>query len=96
MKQHHEEETNITPRSITAAVTAIGVTPVSTTAPPATAFAVGGLTGTWPGNYRGTFTLTWQQSGSNVNGSLFGNSMSGTCQLRGASGHGSWNASQTS
>jgi hypothetical protein len=41
------------------------------TAPPTTP---GGLSGTWSGQYggafQGTFTLTWQQSGANLSGSI--------------------------
>jgi hypothetical protein len=41
---------------------------------PTTTVATGGLSGTWSGQYsgasQGTFTLTWQQSGSNLSGTI--------------------------
>jgi hypothetical protein len=60
-------------------------TPSSTSTPPVstapnseqpsnTGVATGGLSGTWSGQYsgasQGTFTLTWQQSGSKLNGTI--------------------------
>jgi hypothetical protein len=49
--------------------TATSSSPQSTTT-----VATGGLSGTWSGQYsgasQGTFTLTWQQSGSNLNGNI--------------------------
>ena len=44
------------------------------TAPSTPSASAGGLSGTWSGTYsgasEGTFTLTWQQSGSDVSGSI--------------------------
>jgi hypothetical protein len=46
----------------------------STSSPSTTAAATGGLSGTWSGQYsgasQGTFTLTWQQSGSDLTGTI--------------------------
>jgi hypothetical protein len=54
-----------------------GVATPTTSATPtttATAAPTGGLSGTWSGQYsgayQGTFTLTWQQSGSNLSGTI--------------------------
>jgi hypothetical protein len=52
-----------------------GVTAPTTSAPASTtAPAASGLSGTWPGRYsgayQGTFTLHWQQSGSNLSGTI--------------------------
>jgi hypothetical protein len=62
------------PRSQRPATTAAAGGSVTT----ATAAAGGGLSGTWSGDYQqtspapaaGTFTLNWQQSGSNVTGTI--------------------------
>jgi hypothetical protein len=55
--------------------TNLGVITPTTSAPsPTTAAATGGLSGTWTGQYtgadQGTFTLSWQQSGSNLTGTI--------------------------
>ncbi len=56
------------------------LTPTPTSTPTATSAAQqGGLSGTWSGSYSsssssGTFTLTWQQSGSTLSGTITINS----------------------
>jgi hypothetical protein len=54
--------------------TSTGVQTNAPTTAPTTAAATGGLSGTWSGQYtgadQGTFTLTWQQSGSNLTGTI--------------------------
>jgi hypothetical protein len=49
-------------------------TATSSSQAPTTTVATGGLSGTWSGQYsgasQGTFTLTWQQSGSKLNGTI--------------------------
>lgn len=55
--------------------TGTGVTTPTTSAQaPTTAAVTGGLSGTWTGQYtgadQGTFTLTWQQSGLNLTGTI--------------------------
>lgn len=60
--------TSTTPAVSTATATA--TTPATATKAPAT----GGLSGAWSGQYggayRGTFALNWQQSGSNLSGTI--------------------------
>jgi hypothetical protein len=59
-----------TPRTTTPTLS----TATSGAQPSTTAVATGGLSGTWSGQYsgasQGTFTLTWQQSGSNLSGTI--------------------------
>ena len=49
-------------------------TPAGSASAPAPAAAASGLTGTWQGqysgSYQGTFTLHWQQSGSKLDGTI--------------------------
>ena len=81
--------TSIPPPSVVATV--VSATPTTTVAPTATAAATGGVSGSWSGKYSGaysgTFTLTWQQSGPNLTGTIaissFGNAptpINGTLQ----------------
>jgi hypothetical protein len=64
--------------------------PPTSTAPAATSAAAetGGLSGTWSGQYdgtfQGTFVLDWQQSGSNLSGTIKLSSESGTDDVNGA------------
>jgi hypothetical protein len=59
-----------TPSSTTPPISAA----TSSAQPSTTAAATGGLSGTWSGQYsgasQGTFTLTWQESGSNLSGTI--------------------------
>ena len=63
--------------------------PPTSTAPAATSAAAetGGLSGTWSGQYdgtfQGTFVLDWQQSGSNLSGTIKLSSGSGTLDING-------------
>jgi hypothetical protein len=58
----------------TTATTSGATTPATTAQAPATSAATAGLSGTWSGQYsgvyQGTFTLMWQQAGSNLSGSI--------------------------
>jgi hypothetical protein len=60
----------VTAQTSTSTSSAPASTPAATSAPAAT----GALSGTWSGQYtgayQGTFTLTWQQSGSNLSGTI--------------------------
>jgi hypothetical protein len=63
--------------------------PPTSTAPAATSAAAdtGDLSGTWSGQYdgtfQGTFVLDWQQSGSNLSGTIELSSGSGTLDING-------------
>ena len=63
--------------------------PPTSTAPAATSAAAetGDLSGTWSGQYdgtfQGTFVLDWQQSGSNLSGTIELSSGSGTDDING-------------
>ena len=63
--------------------------PPTSTAPAATSAAAdtGDLSGTWSGQYdgtfQGTFVLDWQQSGSNLSGTIKLSSGSGTLDISG-------------
>jgi hypothetical protein len=76
------------PTPPTSSPTSGGVTTPATTplASPTEAATVG-LSGTWSGQYsgayQGTFTLTWQQSGSNLSGSIMLSSPATTLPITG-------------
>jgi len=56
----------------TTTTTPASTTTATTSAPASTTATTSGLSGTWRGQYsgayQGTFTLTWQQAGSNLSG----------------------------
>jgi hypothetical protein len=62
-------------------------TPTTTAPAAAPAAATAGLSGTWSGQYsgayQGTFTLTWQQSASNLSGTIKLSAPAGTISIHG-------------
>jgi hypothetical protein len=73
-------------QTTSAAATSTPATSVPAATPTATA-AAGPLSGTWSGQYsgvyQGTFTLTWQQSGSNLTGTIILSSPAKTLGITG-------------
>jgi hypothetical protein len=76
--------TGTTPSVSTPAASAPATTPA---APTSTTSTAGGLTGTWSGQYngayQGTFKLTWQQSGSNLSGTITLSAPASTAPIHG-------------
>lgn len=82
--------TTPTPTSAPAQATTPTPAPTTTATPTAVAAAAGPLSGTWTGSYNGlfngTFTLTWQEAGANLDGTIALSSPNETLHISGTAG----------